>query len=233
MVLLDALGTIVELPPPAPALCEELRERFALELDEPAAASALRAEIAFYRAHFDEGRDAAAVARLRRRCAEVLRDALPGRGELDLGELTAALLGALRFRAYPDAAPAIDSLRRRGVRVVVASNWDVSLSETLARVGLLDRLDGVVTSASVGERKPSARLFARALAVAGATDPTAVVHVGDTIREDVEGALAAGLRAVLVRRDGRMGNGTGGGEGPDGPLGVPVITSLSELGPLL
>jgi len=44
------------------------------------------------------------------------------------------------------------------------------------------------------------------------------VHVGDSLEEDVVGARAAGIEAVLLRRDGRPG-----------PSGVRTIASLAEL----
>ena len=98
-ILLDALGTLVELEPPAPALRSELSRRFALELSEADCERAIAAEIAFYRAHLDEGRDAASLAAVRRRCAGALRDALPRRARrptADLDALTEALLASLR-----------------------------------------------------------------------------------------------------------------------------------------
>jgi putative hydrolase of the HAD superfamily len=104
---------------------------------------------------------------------------------------------------------------------VVASNWDISLHEVLERTGLRERLDGVATSAEVGASKPDARLFAAALELAGAA-PQETVHVGDSLAEDVEGALGAGLRAVWLRRA------DGAGEPPPG---VAVIRSLDELEP--
>ncbi|HWF56357.1 MAG TPA: HAD family hydrolase [Solirubrobacteraceae bacterium] len=224
-LLLDALGTLVELPAPGPALREELAERFGLRVSEAQASAALVAEIAFYRRHFDLARDPESLAALRGRCAEVLREALPPSPRLAaLGtpELTAALLGALRFAPYPDALPAIRAARERGLRVVVASNWDVSLPDVLRRVGLAPVLDGVVTSAAAGERKPGGAVFRRALELAGGVSPAAAVHVGDSPEEDVVGAHAAGLRAILIRREG----------GP-GPPGVPTIERLSELSGLL
>jgi putative hydrolase of the HAD superfamily len=102
--------------------------------------------------------------------------------------------------------------------VIVVSNWDVSLAEVLQRIGLGSHIDGVVTSAQVGERKPSPAVFDAALALAG-TAADRAIHVGDSVVEDVQGARAAGLEAVMLRRDG----------GP-GPAGVRTITSLSELG---
>ena len=107
-----------------------------------------------------------------------------------------------------------------GCGLIVVSNWDVSLPEVLGRVGLLDRLDGVVTSAAVGARKPDPRVFVEALRRAGVAAADAL-HVGDSPVEDVEGARAAGVAAVLLARDGRPG-----------PPGVPTIASLAELAAL-
>jgi putative hydrolase of the HAD superfamily len=225
-LLIDGLGTLVSLAPPAPALRHELAERFGVEVSEEEAARALGAEIAFYRAHMALGRDGDAVAKLRRRCAEVLRDALPPSQRLaglELAPVTEALLAALRFEAYPDARPALIRARQAGaggVRIIVVSNWDVSLQEVLERVGLAPLLDGVVTSAAVGAAKPSPEIFRHALGLAGVAAGDAV-HVGDTLDEDVRGAQACGIRAVLVRRD--------GGAAAPGDGDVMTIAGLAEL----
>ncbi|HEX5894319.1 MAG TPA: HAD-IA family hydrolase, partial [Solirubrobacterales bacterium] len=50
-------------------------------------------------------------------------------------------------------------------------------------------------------RKPEREIFTAALGVAGAA-PDEVIHVGDTAEEDVAGAAAAGIRALLIDRDG-------------------------------
>jgi putative hydrolase of the HAD superfamily len=220
-LLLDALGTLVALEPPAPTLQRELAERFGILVTEPQAAAAVAAEIAYYRAHFDEGRDAASIADLRGRCAEALRAALPSQdsiAELENAALTNALLASLRFRVFADARPAILAARARGQRVVVASNWDYSLHEVLARLGLAALLDGIVTSAEVGARKPLPAVFEHALRLAQAT-PAETIHVGDSLDEDVIGARAAGIEPVFLSRDGRSAP----------PAGVRVIGSLAEL----
>jgi putative hydrolase of the HAD superfamily len=201
-VFLDALGTMVELEPPW--------EHLATALGAPADArlvGAVRAEMGYYRQHSHEGRDAASLAGLRERCAELLSAEL-GR-EVD----TATMMAAIRFRAFPDAAPALAALRERGLRVVCVSNWDCSLPEVLDGCGLGALLDGVVSSAAAGARKPDPRIFAAALELAGCVAAEAL-HVGDTASEDVAGARAAGIRAVHLDRD-------GGGE----------IDSLAELVP--
>ena len=46
-ILLDALGTLVALEPPAPALRAELAARFGFEVTEEEAARAIAAEITF------------------------------------------------------------------------------------------------------------------------------------------------------------------------------------------
>jgi putative hydrolase of the HAD superfamily len=214
-VLLDALGTLLYFESPAPLLRAALRER-GIEVSEEAAAAAMKAEIAYYRAHLHEGRDASSLAALRRRAAGAMRPALDV--DVDGEALTEALLVALRFRAYPDAAPALRTLRARGLSIVVVSNWDHSLHERLAETGLAPLVDAAVASAEFGRAKPERAIFEHALALAGATAASAL-HAGDGLEEDVEGALAAGLRAVLVARDGARA----------APPGVPVIASLAEL----
>jgi putative hydrolase of the HAD superfamily len=202
-VLLDALGTLLELQPPVPALREELAAR-GVHVDDAEAGAALVAEIAHYRAHHLEGSSPAAVARLRRRCAEEMRAALPERvrDALPLDELEAAMIAALRFRPYPDAPGALEQLRDRGLRLVVVSNWDVSLHDQLGQDGLGQLLHGVVSSAELGAAKPAPAAFHRGLDLAGVPAEEAV-HVGDRVQEDVEGARAAGISPILVMRDGQ------------------------------
>jgi putative hydrolase of the HAD superfamily len=216
-VTIDALGTLLELVPPAPRLRAGLRERFGLEVSEAEAGRAMRAEIGFYRAHLHLGRDQAGLDALRRRCAEVLRDTLDAPA-LDLGALTEVLLAAIRFEPFPDTVPALRELRAAGVRIVAASNWDVSLHEQLERTGLRALLDGAVSSAEAGAAKPDPAILVRALELAGA-EPAQAWHVGDDVEADVGAARAAGVRPVLIDR-----------EGDAGALdGVLRIASLAEL----
>lgn len=222
-VLLDALGTLVELEPPVDPLRRELRERFGVEVSAAEAGAALRAEIAFYRAHHDEASDRARLADLRRRAAASLREALPPRARtLDLEELTSALLAALRFRPFPEVPGVLRDARARGARLVVVSNWDVSLHDVLAQTGLAPLVDGVLTSAELGSAKPGAAIFARALELAGVAASEAL-HVGDSVEHDVAGALAAGIAPLLVVREGRP---------PDAPVPAGVRT-VETLRPLL
>jgi putative hydrolase of the HAD superfamily len=218
VVLLDALGTLVELQPPAPRLRARLAES-GFEVSEERAAAGFAAEIQYYLAHHLEGADRAALDDLRDRCAAVMMDALDLDG-LDHPTARRAMLGALEFRPYGDVVPALTALRGDGHRLVIVSNWDCSLPEWLGPPGLLALVDGVVTSADVGAAKPDARIFRRGLELAGAQAHDAV-HVGDSVANDVEGARALGMRAVLLQRAGAP------------PAGVESIRTLRELRGLL
>ncbi len=219
-LLVDGLGTLVALQPPAPLLRRELALRYGVEMSESEAARGLAAEIAFYRAHMGEGRDADSLAALRRRCAEALLHALPDPDRLaphGIPSLTDALLSSLRFEPFADARPALIRARARGARIVVVSNWDVSLLEVLELTGLAPLLDGVVTSAAAGAAKPAAPIFRHALALAGVA-PGEALHVGDSLTEDIHGARDCGIPSVLLSR-----------AGDDGPPGVATIAGLHEL----
>jgi putative hydrolase of the HAD superfamily len=210
-VLFDALGTLVRLEEPGPRLAASVRRRLGRDVDLDRCAAAMQAEMRHYVANCISARDDVALAALRLECAGVLADAL------DIGadapELLPCLTDAVSFSAYPDAAPALDRLGALGLRLGVVSNWDVALPGVLARLGLGDRFEVVVHSAGARAQKPDPAIFALALARLG-LEPREAVHVGDDPHTDVEGAHAAGLRAVLLDRRGDAGE---------------AISSLAEL----
>jgi putative hydrolase of the HAD superfamily len=233
-VLLDAFGTLVTLNAPAPLLRALLVERLGVAVTEAQAAEALRAEVSYYRGHMHEGVDLERVAQLHARCAEVLRLALPVAPAIEQAApalITEILLESLRFSVFGEVPAVLARLRAAGLRLVVASNWDASLSSVLDRVGLLAAVDGVVNSASAGFAKPDPRLLKSALLLAGVA-PHAALHVGDGFREDVGAALGAGVRPVLLARGGHIGEVENGHAEPTVPE-LLVIRSLAELPPLL
>lgn len=224
-VLLDGLGTLVALAPPWEALAADLLSDYGIELSAAEAQWAFAAEIDYYRAHHLEGRDTQTLADLRRRCAEVLHASLPPHAAraLSLRQLTAAMLGALRFSVYPDALSALSLLRARGIGLVVVSNWDVSLAPTLGALGLGELLDAVVTSAGVGMAKPEPQVFQAALRLIDAS-PGEALHVGDDPELDVAGAGAAGVMPVLLRRQ--------EASPAPAPAMLPRVTTISSLAEL-
>jgi putative hydrolase of the HAD superfamily len=190
-VFFDALGTLVELEPPWIGL----RAAIGDDISDERLAAAVKAEMAYYRDHSHEGRDPASLAALRERSAAVLSESLGQR--VDAG----TLIDAIHFRAYPDAEPALEALRRDALRLICVSNWDCSLGSVLERCGLAALLDGAVSSAEAGARKPDPAIFAPALELAGC-QPGEALHVGDTAEEDLAGARAAGIEALLIDRGG-------------------------------
>lgn len=214
-VLLDALGTLVELDDPAPRLRDALLERSGIDVGAAGAERGFGAEIGYYIANQMRGSDLAGLEKLRDDCATAMLDAL-ARDELDHATVRAAMLDSLAFRTFPDVLPALRELRERGLRLVVVSNWDCSLPEWLDRCGIGELVDGSVSSAVVGEAKPAPAVFEAGLRLAGCDAPEAL-FVGDSVENDVLGARAAGLRALLVQRAG------------DPPPGVETVRSLGEL----
>ena len=192
------MGTLLTFEPPAPHLRAALLARCGVDVGEEAATRAIRAEIGFYREHIYLGRDEAGLAALRRASAEAMRPSLGL--DVDGAVLTEALLESLRFHPLPGVRDALIELRALGLRLVVVSNWDLSLHERLDETGLAPLVDGALASAEVGVAKPDPAIFLRALEIAGVGAEEAI-HVGDSLVEDAAGAAAAGIRAVLIGRD--------------------------------
>ncbi len=217
-VLLDALGTLVRLDRPFERLADEVARR-AAPVGLAAAAAALGEVIRDALAEQDRAVDRPALEAVRDDGARVLRAALPPpAAALGDEEVRAAMLGALRFEAFPEVAAALGDLRGGGHPLVVVSNWDVSLHDVLGATGLAALVDATLTSAEEGVAKPAPDLFHRALARAGRA-PDEAVHAGDSPQADVAGAAGAGIAGVLVDRDG----------GLEAPPGVRRVSSLAEL----
>ena len=150
----------------------------------------------------------------------MLRAALPARGGVPLETVTEALLAALRFRAFPDAARRCARCGRAGMRLVVVSNWDVSLHAAL-EPGRASRRCCTARSPrrSSALSKPDPAIFRHGAACSPGVPAENALHVGDTPELDVAGARAAGIEPLLAAPCAR--------EAP--PAGVRVIRSLREL----
>jgi HAD superfamily hydrolase (TIGR01549 family) len=129
------------------------------------------------------------------------------------------------WHVYPDAYPTLEGLKARGLTVGAVSNWVWQLPELLHALDLVRHFDFIATSSRIGFQKPHRGIFEWALAEA-TVDPEAVIHVGDHLDADVEGAMAVGISGVLIDRAGRFGPG-------EVPAGVPLIRSLDELLPIV
>jgi HAD superfamily hydrolase (TIGR01549 family) len=103
------------------------------------------------------------------------------------------------FSLYEDALPVLDELRRHALKIGLISNGQRDLEEFATHHTL--EVDAVVGSKAHGRVKPHASIFVAALrALDVAPDETAMV--GDSYEDDIEGARALGIRAILLDRDG-------------------------------
>jgi putative hydrolase of the HAD superfamily len=114
-------------------------------------------------------------------------------------------------------APALASLRQRGLKLTVVSNANGRLDVLFDRLALAGCVDCLLDSHVEGVEKPDPRFFEIALDRSGARRET-TIHVGDLYQVDVVGARAAGLRGVLLDEAGLY---------PD--VDCPRVRSLAEL----
>lgn len=128
------------------------------------------------------------------------------------------------FEIYDDAAPVLEGLQSRGLKVGVISNSHRSLDAFREHFSLTGLIHVSVSSAEHGYMKPHRSIFDAALERAGVAASQAMM-VGDSLKHDVEGALKAGMQAVLLRRSGEVP--------ADLPADLRVIRSLLELPDLL
>lgn len=103
------------------------------------------------------------------------------------------------WEVYPEVPRVLAELREQGLRLGVISNWDGRLPGLLDKLGLARYFDAITWSAAAGVEKPDRRIFLQALRGLGVA-PEAALHIGDGRLEDVEGAIAAGLRTLQLDR---------------------------------
>jgi putative hydrolase of the HAD superfamily len=223
LILFDVGATLVDPHPSAQELVLRTLNQHGLHVGpgdltraEPAAWKAVAGLMPFQRYGQEESRAF---------WDEFYRALLEGLGQADNPALRAALYTEFQrlenWRLYPDVVPALQELRLHGYRLGVVSNWEEWLEELLLTLEVHQLFDVIVASGPFGRAKPHPSIFARALELAEVT-PAQAVHLGDSLREDVQGARAAGLRPILIDRRGRY---------PEAD--VERITSLSELPALL
>jgi putative hydrolase of the HAD superfamily len=134
--------------------------------------------------------------------------------------------GCHHFELYEEVPRVLRELVASGLRIGLISNSHRSLASFEAHFDLEGLIAASVSSSEHGLMKPHPSIFAAALQLAGVR-PEEAVMVGDNLRQDVEGAIRAGMRGVLMHRS--------SGPFPEEAVerGVPVIRTLTELKALL
>ncbi len=202
-------------------------ERYGIDVDasrfEPAVASAAPL--------LDDPEDAVYDAAIFVRYTRHIIEQMGGRGErLDscAREIYREWAACQHFELYKDVTPIFRLIAAAGVRIGLISNSHRCLTSFQSHFELQGLIAGAISSPDHGFMKPHPSIFQAALRLVD-VPPSEAVMVGDSVSQDVEGALGAGMRAVLLHR----------GDGPhprDQELalaGVPVVKSLSQLPDLI
>jgi len=204
-VVFDAVGTLITPDPPASAVYAEVGRRLGSRLDLDTITArfrlAFRAEEEIDRAagwRTDEDRE---ERRWREIVAKTLDDV--GDPEACFRELWQHFAQSSGWRCDPAAGRVIAELRRRGMTVGMASNFDGRLRTVVAGLPALGAVRPIVISSEVGWRKPAARFFEKIVQAVGHS-PAEVLHVGDDLGNDYDGALAAGLKALHLATFGHL-----------------------------
>jgi putative hydrolase of the HAD superfamily len=129
-------------------------------------------------------------------------------------EITRAWERHENFELYDDVPDTLAAVRAAGLRIGLVSNSARDVREFARHHGL--DVDAGISSFHHGRTKPHASIFRAVLELLG-VEPAQALMVGDTIADDIEGALALGMRAILLDREGAT------------PGFEPRIESLNEL----
>jgi len=100
---------------------------------------------------------------------------------------------------YPDIVETLEKWRREHIELGIISNFDSRIYAVLSGLDLSDFFSSITISSLTGAAKPKPEIFAAALAKHNCP-PERAWHIGDSVKEDYEGAQAAGLRPFLLKR---------------------------------
>jgi putative hydrolase of the HAD superfamily len=189
-------------------------------------------EIAVRRAaHILDSADAPYDAEIFVRYTRHIIEAMGGEGDaLDAcaREIYAEWAANHHFNLYDDVVPVLGQLKTAGVRVGLISNSHRCLASFQEHFELGTMVSAAVSSSDHGFMKPHESIFRAAMELAGAL-PAESLMVGDSVRQDIEGALAAGMAAVFLHRAGQPHH----EQQRLAERGVPTISSLVELPAIL
>jgi putative hydrolase of the HAD superfamily len=194
-------------------------ERFGLALDTSRWREAERAAFATVkrrRAEIGVAHDGGAYRAIADAIIEALGGGPPDAVRACAEAIVAEWVRLENFALYDDVLPCMARLHEAGIRMGLVSNTSRDLDEIVAAFVLADYVEVVVASIEIGLAKPSPAIFGAALERAGVLAADAVM-VGDSVEDDVKGALACGMGAVLLDRAGRH------------DLPLPTIRTLADL----
>ncbi len=223
-VFFDAAGTLFRVRGTVGEIYWRLAQPYGLQATPEAIEQAFQEQFANASALAFPGRSPDEVKALERRWWEKLMWLVfQGIGMFPrfndyFNEVYEAFTGTEGWELYPETLKVLDRLKSEGRHVGIISNFDSRIHEVCRALKISPYLDSITISSQAGWAKPSPEIFSQALKSRG-FDSGEAVHVGDEVGDDVQGALAAGLRPVFLDRSNQE----------QAPLGVTKISRLDEL----
>lgn len=206
-VTFDVTHTLIHTPHLGEIYAEVLR-RHRVDVDPPAARRLVGEVWQEFACSADPGLDRFAAhpegergwwRRFLERMCEHLEAPVPSR--FAAAELFHRFGTAAAWEVYPEVPGVLETLVAQGLRLGVVSNWDHRLPGVLEELDLARFFGTLTYSQKAGVEKPDPRIFLEALDELE-VEPAAAVHVGNSLLEDVEGAVAAGMGALHLLRGG-------------------------------
>jgi putative hydrolase of the HAD superfamily len=220
-IVLDAVGTLIK---PVPSVAEAYTEaawRQGVRLDREHVRARFHQHFQSDEVRGDRGIHSTDEATEIWRWRRIVAKALPEVPDPDLAfeELWEHFGRPESWLCFPDVAPALRAIHEAGIAVCVGSNFDSRLRQVVLGLPELGwAVDALVISSEVGFRKPHPAFFQAACERLN-LPARRVLCVGDDLENDVQGAIRAGLSAVLLDR---------GANRPAQFPHVPDLTALLE-----
>ncbi len=104
------------------------------------------------------------------------------------------------WELYSDVIPCLEQWQEQGIELGIISNFDTRLYEVLKHLNLKGFFSSITISSEVGAAKPDPEIFKIAISK-HQVPPEKTWHIGDSYKDDYEGAKAIGMRGILLNRD--------------------------------
>lgn len=199
-VTFDAAHTLFHPHPSVGAIYQEVMRRHGLEYEETAL------EAGFRQAFASVSKDQAILDGERREFSywqSIVRESIaalhpqPRDFPALFQDLWETFSHGERWRPAAHAKTTLDALRQRGYRAALLTNWDQRVRRVVAETGFSQRFEQLFISSEIGAEKPDPKIFQHAQNALGLA-PEEILHVGDSLQHDIQGARAAGWKAARI-----------------------------------
>ena len=114
-------------------------------------------------------------------------------------ELYAYFATSKPWYVYPEVLPTLTKWQKNGIKLGIISNFDTRIYQVIENLKLEKLFSTITISSIVGAAKPNSKIFSVALHKHN-LKPKDAWHIGDSLKEDYDGAKAVGIRSFLLRR---------------------------------